>query len=148
MTFLKEKTIESFMPYKQEVILLSINSFSRYLLGQAKSVSFDGVKYNSGECTVLSFHDDDYRFGLIDCVIFHNARVYLLCKSMEITKFEPHFNTYSICNSGNYVISDIRNIDYHQFGTYYLNKEIYVPLKQYRETHLILNSINYMLPLL
>ena len=137
------------MPYKQKVILQSINFFSTYLLCQAKSVSFGGEKYNSGECAVLFFHDDDYRFELIDCVIFHNARVYLLCKSMKITKFEPRVNTCSICNSGNYVINDIRNLlDYHQFGIYYLNKEIYVPLKQYRETHLILNSVNYMLPLL
>ena len=96
-----KKTIESFMPYEQEVILESINFFSPDLLCQGKSVSFDGVKYNSGECAVLSFHNDDYRFGLIDSVIFHNTRVYLLYKSMEITKFEPHFNSYLICDSGN-----------------------------------------------
>ena len=81
-TCLKKKTIESFMPYEQEVILESINFFSTDLFCQAKSVSFDGVKYNSGECVVLSFHNDDYRFGLIDSVIFHNARVYLLYKSI------------------------------------------------------------------
>ena len=48
-TFLKEKTIESAMPYEQEVILESINLFSTDLLRQTKSVSFGGVKYNSGE---------------------------------------------------------------------------------------------------
>ena len=81
---------------------------------------------------VLSSHNDDYRFRLFDSVIFHNARVYLLCKSMEITKFEPHFNSYLIFNSGNYVICDIRNLpDYHPLGTYYLSNKIYVPLKHY-----------------
>ena len=77
-TCLKKKTIESFMPYEQEVILESIIFFSTDLLCQAKSVSFYGVKYNSGECVVLSSHNVDYRFGFIDSVFFHNARVYLL----------------------------------------------------------------------
>ena len=48
--------------------------------------------------------------GLIDIVIFHNARVYLLCKSMGITKFVPHFNSNLIFHSGNYVMCDIRKV--------------------------------------
>ena len=32
---------------------------------------------------------------------------------MEITKFEPHFNSYLIFHSGNYIICDIFEITIH-----------------------------------
>ena len=89
-----EVPIESFNDIQQRYLTDVLKIKENDLLSKARAVRVDGQRYNSGNVVVLGIANDDYFLGKINCVLFHEAEVFLFCTAFSIRSFSFHYNSY------------------------------------------------------
>ena len=91
---------------------------------------YGGQKYLSGDTVVINFLNDEYQFGLIDSVISHNGKFYLVCVVLVTQYYDSHFNSYKVYRSDNVELFLIEQLmDYHPLGMYQVGQSQYISLK-------------------
>ena len=101
------------------------------LLSKARAVRVDGQRYNSGN-VVLGIANDDYFLGKINCVLFHEAEVFLFCIAFSIRSFPFHYNSYDCVETDDLKLVKVAELyDYHPLGCYKVKGRSYVPLRHY-----------------
>ena len=102
------------------------------LLSKARAVRVDGKRYNSGNVVVLGIANNDYFLGKINCVLFHEAEIFLSCTTFSIRSFSFHYNSYECVETDDLKLIKVAELyDYHPLGCYKVRGRISVPLKQY-----------------
>ena len=89
------------------------------LLSKARAVRVDGQRYNSGNVVVLGIANDDYFLGKINCVLFHEAEVFLFCTAFSIKSFSFHYNSYDCVETDDLKLVKVAELhDYHPLSCY------------------------------
>ena len=128
----QEVPIDFFEANLQSVIYQNINLSEDSLLTKAKSVYFNGQRYNNYDAVILTFSCDEYVFGLIESVIFHNSKVYLLVNVQKIEFFDDHYHAYNVSPSGNFELCLVEELfDYHPLAVYSVNKRRLISLRHF-----------------
>ena len=128
----EEVPIEVFRLEIQSLLFNKFESADNELFVTAKSVIYNGQRYSTNEVTILGFAGDEYIFGLIERVLFHSNKVYIVTNLLHILKFDTHYHAYEVHPSDAYDLRCIDELyDYHPLGLYYVNNRKLVPLKHY-----------------
>ena len=91
-----EVPIESFNDIQQRYLTDVLKIKENDLLSKARAVRVNGQRYNSGNIVVLGITNDNYILGKINCVLFHEAEVFLFCTVFSIESFSFHFNHMTV----------------------------------------------------
>ena len=127
-----EFPIESFNDIQQRYLTDVLKIKENDLLSKARAVRVDGQRYNSGNVVVLGIANDDYFLGKINCVLFHEAEVFLFCTAFSIRSFSFHYNSYDCVETDDLKLVKVAELyDYHPLGCYKVKGRSYVPLRHY-----------------
>ena len=127
-----EVPVESFNDIQQRYLTDVLKIKENDLLSKARAVRVNGQRYNSGNVVVLGIANDNYILGKINCVIFHEAEVFLFCTVFSIESFSFHFNSYDCVETDGLKLIKVAELyDYHPLGCYKVKGRFYVPLRHY-----------------
>ena len=136
--FVEEVLIESLIPSVYGIIATKVPLHSLNMLTRSKAVILNGQRYSHNEAVVVSFHLDEFVFGLIESVYFVNEEIYLLCNDLLIESYSCHYRAYEVLKTGTLTFLNIRELlDYHPLGVYYLSGKTYITLKYYISEELL-----------
>ena len=98
-----------------------------------KAVILNGHRYSHNEAVLLSFHSDEFVFGIIESVYFINEEIYLLCNDLLVESYSCHYRAYEVLKTGGTLtFLNIRELlDDHPLGVYCLSGKTYITLKYY-----------------
>ena len=89
------------------------------LLSKAWAVRVNGQRYSLGNVVVLGITNDNYILGKINCVLFHEAEVFLFCTVFSIESFSFHFNSHDCVETDDLKLVRVAELhDYHPLGCY------------------------------
>ena len=124
-----EVPTESFNDIQQRYLTDHLKIKENDLLSKAQAVRVDSERYNA---VVLGIANDDYFLGKINCVLFHEAEVFLFCTAFSIKSFSFHYNSYDCVETDDLKLVKVAELyDYHPLGWYKVKGRFYVPLRHY-----------------
>ena len=119
--------IEPFDDVQQRYLTDVLKIKENYLLSKARAVQVDGQRYNSGNIVVLGITNDDYILGKINCVLFHEAEVFLFCTAFSIRSFSFHYNSYDCVETDDLKLVKVAELnDYLPLGCYKVKDGLYI----------------------
>ena len=122
-----EDPIEPFDDIQQRYLTDVLKIKENYLLSKARAVQVDGQRYNSGNIVVLGITNDDYILGKINCVLFHEAEVFLFCTAFSIRSFSFHYNSYDCVETDDLKLVKVAELnDYLPLGCHKVKDGFYI----------------------
>ena len=122
-----EDPIEPFDDIQQRYLTDVLKIKENYLLSKARAVQVDGQRYNLGNIVVLGITNDDYILGKINCVLFHEAEVFLFCTAFSIRSFSFHYNSYDCVETDDLKLVKVAELnDYLPLGCYKVKDGFYI----------------------
>lgn len=99
---------------------------------KAQAIVVNGTRYSTGCAVILSYEDDNYKFGQIISVIHASGTDFLQCTVMETLAFNRHFHAYEVKATEASRLVEIDNIlDYHPLGIYRKAGKLFIVLKHF-----------------